>query len=241
MIPAINGVRSILDAAINSKVERIVITSSFASVLDVNRKGPPYFTYTGKDWNPLTYAESIDPATSAVVAYRGSKKYAELEAWNFVKEFKPTFDIVTLCPPMTFGPVVHPISRVQELNESNSMLWRIASGESPLPVARVPFWIDVRDLAKAHVEALIRPGAGNKRYVPASPQCFSYQLAAEIMRAEFPWAEERVATEKEQLVDTSHGLDGEEVTKDLGFEYKMFKQTVVDLVTQAVRMSRTQN
>jgi hypothetical protein len=73
------------------------LTSSFASVIDVGKKVGPEFTYTGKDWNPLTYEEAADPATSAVVAYRGSKKFAEVEAWDFVKRQKPSFDLVTLC------------------------------------------------------------------------------------------------------------------------------------------------
>lgn len=233
IIPAINGVLSILDAASTSaNVKRVVITSSFASVLDADRKAPPYFTYTGQDWNPLTYEESIDPTTSAVIAYRGSKKFAELRAWEYVKEKKPAFDLVTLCPPMTFGPVVHPVKDVGSLNESNKMLWRIASGEKPLPVARVPFWIDVRDLAQAHVEAVLRSEAGGKRYVPASLERFSYAKAAEIIGSNFEWAKDKVAQEV-QAIDESHGLDGETAARDLGIEYKSFKETVVDLVTQA--------
>lgn len=230
-----------MDAASKSDVKRVVITSSFASVLDANRKAPPYFTYTGDDWNPLTYEEAADPATSAVVAYRGSKKFAELEAWNFIKNGDAKFDIVTLCPPMTFGPVVHPVETVEQLNESNAMLWKIASGQHPLPVARVPFWIDVRDLAKAHVEALLRPEAANKRYVPAAPEGFSYQLAADIMRKEFPWAEETVSKTADQVIDQSHGLDGKTVTQELGVEYRSFKQTVVDLVSQAVDLKKKKN
>jgi nucleoside-diphosphate-sugar epimerase len=221
-------------------VKRVVITSSFASVLDLNRKGPPFFIYTAKDWNPLTYEEAADPATNSVVAYRGSKKFAELEAWNFVKNEKPNFDIVTLCPPMTFGPVVHPVRKVQELNESNAMLWKIASGENPIPVTRVPFWIDVRDLAEAHVEALLRPDAGNKRYTPASPEHFSYALAAKIMLEKFPWAKSTVS-EEEQSIDKSYGLDGETVAKELGVRYKTFKETVTDLVEQAWEMNKSAN
>ena len=216
----------------------MVITSSFAAVLDINRKAPPFFTYTGKDWNPLSYEEAINPATSAVVAYRGSKKFAELEAWSFVKREKPKFDIVTLCPPMTFGPVVHPIRKVGDLNESNVMLWKIAEGEKPLPVARVPFWIDVRDLAEIHVEALLRPSAGNKRYVPASPEYFSYSLAANIMLEEFPWAKGRVSEEAVQPIDDSHGLDGETVATELSVRYRSFKDTVVDLISQAWEMNK---
>jgi nucleoside-diphosphate-sugar epimerase len=123
--PAIAGVRAILEAAASTPiVRRIVITSSFASVIDVNRRAPPRFTYTGADWNPLSYEETVAKETSAVVAYRGSKKFAELEAWKFIEERNPGFDIVTLCPPMTFGPVVHPVASLQELNESNANLWK---------------------------------------------------------------------------------------------------------------------
>ncbi|KXH69042.1 NAD dependent epimerase/dehydratase [Colletotrichum salicis] len=232
----INGVRSILEAAAtNPKISRVVITSSFASVLDVNRKAPPYFTYTGEDWNPLTYEEAASPETSAVVAYRGSKKFAERAAWDFVKGHSPRFDIVTLCPPMTFGPVVHPVSGVAELNESNAMLWKVRCGQKPLPVARVPFWIDVRDLAMAHVEALFRPKVGKRRFVPAAKDRFSYGLAAKIIEENFDWAKGKVALE-EQVIDTSHGLDGETAARELGFEYRTFDQTVVDLIDQVTKM-----
>ncbi|KAK2002135.1 NAD dependent epimerase/dehydratase [Colletotrichum falcatum] len=242
IIPAVNGVRSILEAAAASpRISRVVITSSFAAVLDADRKAPPYFTYTGRDWNPLTYAEAAAPETSAVVAYRGSKKFAELAAWDFVKDRKPRFDVVTLCPPMTFGPVVHPVGGAGELNESNAVLWRIASGEAPLPVARVPFWIDVRDLAVAHVEALLRPEAGGRRYVLTANDRFSYGLAAEIIAENFDWARGKVARE-EHTIDESHGLDGETAAKELGLEYRKFSETVVDLVKQVkhLQSSKTQ-
>ncbi|WYZ44873.1 hypothetical protein EsH8_VIII_000189 [Colletotrichum jinshuiense] len=236
IIPAINGVRSIMQAAVtNPNIKRIVITSSFASVLDVNRKAPPYFTYTGEDWNPLTYAEAASIETSAVVAYRGSKKFAELAAWDFVKEEKPHFDIVTLCPPMTFGPVVHSVSGADKLNESNAMLWKVASGQHPLPVARVPFWIDVRDLAVAHVEALLRSEVGGKRYVPTANDRFSYSLAAKIIEKNFDWAEGKIS-QQDQTIDTSHGLDGETAARELGINYRTFDQTVVDLIKQAKAM-----
>ncbi|ORY60781.1 NAD dependent epimerase/dehydratase [Pseudomassariella vexata] len=238
IIPAINGVKSILEASAGSKVQRIVITSSFASVIDINRRTPPYFTYTADDWNPLTYEEAADPSSSAVIAYRGSKKFSELEAWNFIKEKKPQFDIVTLCPPMTFGPVVHPVSKVEDLNESNAMLWKVASGANPMPVSRVPFWIDVRDLAQAHVEALLRPEVRNKRFTTTAPERFSYGLAARIMVDKFPWVKGQVM-ESVQPLDGSYGLDGETAAKCLGFSYRRFKETVEDLIEQVYEMSQS--
>lgn len=247
IIPAINGVRAILAAAAAANrdpdnkrpIRRLVLTSSFAAVMDASRKAPPYFTYTASDWNPLSYEEAADPSTSAVIAYRGSKKFAELAAWDFVREHDgddgPGFDLVTLCPPMTFGPVVHPVESVERLNESNAMLWKVASGARPLPVARVPFWVDVRDVAKAHVETLLRPDAGGKRFLPVAPERFTYALAARIIEEEFEWAKGRVSRE-EQAVDESHGIDGETTARELGLEYRRFRQTVTDLVAQAAAM-----
>ncbi|PVH99438.1 NAD dependent epimerase/dehydratase [Periconia macrospinosa] len=236
--PAIAGVQAVMEAAAaNPGVKRVVITSSFASVLDVNRKSPPHFTYTSADWNPLSYEESIDKDTSAVVAYRGSKKFAELEAWNFVKKHNPTFDLVTLCPPMTFGPICHPVTKIADLNESNNTLWKVASGQD-LPVARVPFWVDVRDLAVAHVEALLRPEVGGKRFTVASPDKFSYSKVADIVSGEFDWGEKRVTKGKRQEIDESHDLDGETAGTELGVRYRSFRQTVKDFIEQAAGLEQ---
>jgi nucleoside-diphosphate-sugar epimerase len=230
IIPAINGVKAILEASAKAKIRRVVLTSSFASVMNVDRKAPPYFTYTGEDWNQLTYEEAAAPTTPAHIAYRGAKKFAEKAAWDFVREQKPSFDLVTLCPSMTFGPVVHPVAGADALNESNAMLWKVAGGQ-PLPTARVPFWIDVRDLAAAHVEALLRPDAGGKRFIPGPEERFSYDLAAGIIEDHFEWAKGRVQR-VEQDIDESHGMDGNTTARELGLRYTSFRDTVVDLVSQ---------
>lgn len=241
ILPAIAGVRAILEAAAaNPDVKRVVITSSFASVMNADRKAPPHFTYTGEDWNPLSYEESAAKETPAFIAYRGSKKFAELEAWNFVKQRNPGFDLVTLCPPMTFGPICHPVANIAALNESNANLWKVASGKE-LPVARVPFWVDVRDLATAHVESLLRPEVGGKRFTVASPEKFSYELVGGIVSEEFAWGKQRVAKGLKQVIDDSHDLDGEVAAKTLGVTYTSFRDTVKDFIDQAVAMEEKEN
>ncbi|KAJ5469380.1 hypothetical protein N7539_008998 [Penicillium diatomitis] len=239
ILPAINGVKSILSASAQSgsKVRRIVLTSSFASVLDVDRNPPPDFVYTAEHWNPLSYETAIDPGSSSVVAYRGSKKFAELAAWEFIKTNAPRFDLVTLCPPMVFGPTVHPVSSVDQLNESNAVLWSVAAGADPLPTARVPAWVDVRDLAEAHVQALMSPGAGGKRYIPVSPEPFSYESAADIIKDQFEWAVDSVTRDYEagKKPQASYGVDGETVARELHFRYHRFRETVVDFVVQVRR------
>lgn len=208
-------------------------------MLDLARGSGPGFTYTGSDWAPLTYADAAAPSAGAVVAYRGSKKFAELAAWEFVAKETPAFDLVTLCPPMTFGPVAHPLGRPEELNESNATLWRAAMGEEPLPEARVPVWIDVRDLARAHVEALVREGVVGRRYVPCAEERYSYELAWWVMRERFG---ERVPVgrvrrneegEKERPVPReSYGLDWTAVERELGVKGRGFEECVGDFVEQ---------
>lgn len=110
------------------------------------------------------------------------------------------------------------------------MLWKVAQGE-PLPPARVPFWIDDRDLAMAHVKALLRPSAGGKRFVPGSPERFSDDLAAKITEEEFHWAKGKVKRE-EQAIDESHGIDSETAARELELKYTSFRKSVVDLISQ---------
>lgn len=200
----------------------------------MNTTPPPGFTYTAADWNPLTYETAISPDSNSVIAYRGSKKFAELAAWDFIKNEKPQFDLVTLCPPMVFGPIVHPVPSLDQLNESNAQLWTVAAGVDPLPGARVPAWIDARDLAEAHVQALITPEAGGKRFIPAASEPFSYEYAADIMKEAFPWAKESVTSNYKSGVKPTveYGVDGETVARELGVKYRSFKETVVDLAGQ---------
>ena len=161
MRPAIVGTESVLSAALREpSVRRIVITSSFAAVFDAAHGLRPGYVYTAADWNPITYDEGAAPGTSPILGYRAGKKFAELAAWKCVRPDigdprapRPHFDVVTLCPPMVFGPVVHPVARLADLNDSNADLWGVTARD-PLPVPRVPCWVDVRDLAAAHVEAL---------------------------------------------------------------------------------------
>lgn len=232
--PAIQGVKIVFEAALTEPgIKRIVLTSSFASVMNVDRGSGPGFTYTGQDWNPLTYEESIkaDP----IIAYRGSKKFAELEAWDFIKHNKPGFDLVTFCPPMTFGPVVHPVDFVEDLNLSNANLWEVYEGKSSLPEARVPVWVDVRDLALSHVKGLIVEKAGNKRYVPSSPEKFTYELAAKIMKDEGLGTPIDVT---ENLNPQGYDLDYHTIEQDLGIKFRNFKDCIVDSISQFKKLPR---
>jgi nucleoside-diphosphate-sugar epimerase len=222
-------------AAQNPSIKRIVLTSSFGAVMDVSRTTS--YTYTSEDWNPITWEETIDPASKVQESYKGSKKFAELEAIRFVKEEKPPFDLVTIAPSMVFGPFVNPVNSVKELGESNTLLWRVAAGERELPPYNFPFWIDVRDLAEVHVQSLLKPEVSGRRYLPIPDETFSYQIASEIMEEEFSWAKGRVTVGTQKIKEGTHA-DGQPAVRELGIKYRPFRETVKDFVTQAKALNR---
>ena len=118
------------------------------------------------DWNPVTW-EDAQTTKQPITAYRASKKFAEKAAWEFIDEKKPGFNIITILPPMVFGPCEHDVSSLPFLNESNAQIWKILSaGENAhVPPTGMWEWVDVRNVANAHIAAL-EPGVqGNQRFL----------------------------------------------------------------------------
>ena len=146
------------------------------------------------------------------------------------------------CPPLVFGPWVHPLgpSGLASLNHSNHPIRNIVRGDfrsSKLLDPLAPLWVDVRDVALAHVEAALRLDSSgppsNGRYLPCSPEKFNHHLVGEIIREEFPeWAEEVLPPREETPPFKSISLDGAPVTRDLGVTYRSLRECVVDLVRQ---------
>ena len=100
--PAIIGTTGILKSikAHAPTVKRVVITSSFAAILDGSKGTWPEHTYSEKDWSPLTREQALQNNSNG---YRASKAFAERAAWEFVEQEKPNFDLVTMNPPLVIG------------------------------------------------------------------------------------------------------------------------------------------
>jgi nucleoside-diphosphate-sugar epimerase len=84
-------------------VKRVVITSSFASIITPNKGNWPGHEYCEEDWNPITLEEAYENPSAG---YRASKTFAEKAAWDFLEKEKPNFTISTINPPLVFGPIV---------------------------------------------------------------------------------------------------------------------------------------
>ena len=170
---------------------------------------------------------------SFFVTYRGAKKFAELAAWEFMRKEAPHFDLVTICPSVCFGPVVHPIAKTSELNFTTSILWDVVVGTNPLPDFELRACVDVRDVALAHVEALLRPEAGGQRFIINSPERFSSQLLADILRKEFSWArEESTKGDEGAPVPEQAEFEGETGARVLGIRYRGLQACILETAPQ---------
>lgn len=232
-----NGTTGILKAIAKSAptVKRVVVTSSFAAILDSSKVSDPNTTFTEKSWNPVKISEIHE---NPGVAYRASKTLAEKAAWDFVKEGGAKFDLVTVNPPIVFGPVVHHLASLDSINTSNERLVRLVQGkwksENTLPDTGVFVWVDVRDVAEAHVDAFEKPALGGHRLFTTAGY-FSNKTLLEIVRKNFPELEDKLPAEDVKggelpPKDKLFMIDNSETTKALGVQWRPLETAIVDTV-----------
>ncbi|KAJ6179554.1 hypothetical protein N7519_010015 [Penicillium mononematosum] len=212
--PAIKGTTGILKAIKEyaPTVKRVVITSSFAAI--VNGKQHPK-VYSEKEWNPVTWEEAMDHSQ----VYRGSKTFAEKAAWTFIEKEKPNFNIATINPPLVFGPIVHYLNSLESLNTSNQRLRNLIQGQMKEKIAPTGnfLWVDVRDVALAHVRAIEVPEAGGERFFVVAGFFSNKELAD-------------IAHSSSDFPENIYEIDNNKSQKILGLKYRPLKQTVSDTI-----------
>lgn len=244
--PAIDGTVNILQSIKKyaPQVNRVVVTSSFASILDLSKGNRPGYTYTEADWNPATYEEAAKPTTNGGFAYCAAKALAERAAWDFVAKEKPNFDLVTLCPPMVYGPNENATADLSKLNTSSADIYQLMAPTNkptdPLPTNGFWSFVDVRDVALAHLRAYEVPEAGGERFFLCRGN-FSYQMMADILREKIPELRDRVPIGK-----PGSGFGGVELYKPdsskaqkiLGIKFRDLEETVVDAARSLLELEK---
>lgn len=163
--PALEGTLRALNAAKNaSKIKKVVLTSSMAAIAYGHNKQ----LCTPEDWTDTT---------QNVGAYVKSKTIAEKAAWDFINN-ENSFSMTTINPGMVFGPVLS-----DDIDGASAeLLSKMINGKFPaLPDAYFTV-VDVRDVAKLHVEALKKSQSDNKRIIATSPQGVNIMEISNILR-----------------------------------------------------------
>ncbi|KAG6864909.1 hypothetical protein C0991_006438 [Blastosporella zonata] len=176
--PAVNGTVGILKSALKNGhgVKRVAVTSSCASVFEVGVDK----VFNELDWNELAVREINEhgDAASGLSKYCASKTFAEkgellfkiITAWEFYEQNKASikWDLSALNPTFVYGPAIHEVKNLDALNAS-SRLWydAVLGGGQTEAFLKVEgsTYIDVRDVAEAHILTLEQEAAGGERII----------------------------------------------------------------------------
>ena len=164
--PALEGTLRALKAAKKASVKKIVLTSSMASIAYGHNKK----VCNKDDWTDIT---------KDVGAYIKSKTIAEKAAWNFIKEQDENqLVMTTIHPGMVFGPLLSD----DKDGASASLIMNMINGKFPA-IPDVFFTVvDVRDIAKLHIQSLKNTNSDNKRIIATSQNGISFLKISEILR-----------------------------------------------------------
>ena len=170
--PAVDGTLRALRAAKAAGVKRVVLTSSVAAIYGCDLPtGVSEFDETM--WTDVTH-----PVGS--VAYTKSKTLAEKAAWDFVTSQATEIALTTINPVLVMGA---PLDR--HYGSSISVVERVLKGKDPmLPDLRFGI-VDVKDVAKMHVECIdVKTTFGQR--ILASSGTLSFVQIAEIIKSAYP-------------------------------------------------------
>jgi len=164
-----------------------------------------------------------------------SKTFAEKAAWDFVKTEKPNFTLSTINPPLVLGPIIHYLNSLSALNTSNQRVRNFIQGEykTEIPGTGTFTFVDVRDLATAHIKAMELSEAADQRFFVLEGY-FSNKEICEIIRKNFPQYEDKLPGKEVKGGDYPEGgifgFNNEKSKKVLGMTYRPLETSVVDLV-----------
>ncbi len=168
--PAREGTLRVLKACAAAGVRRVVLTSSVAAVSAGHPAGATHFSEA--DWSV------VDSPT--IGAYAKSKTLAERAAWDFMSTLGPSHPMTlsVINPGLVLGPLPDTYAR-----SSGELVMQLLRGQPG--VARVHFQtVDVRDVAAAHIAAMLTPEAAGQRFLCVSAE-FWMKEAADILKKHF--------------------------------------------------------
>jgi nucleoside-diphosphate-sugar epimerase len=233
--PALEGTKNVLESVnATESVKRVVLTSSIAAVygdaVDIQKTANGVFTE--EDWN---FSSSVGHQP-----YPYSKTLAEKLAWEMAGK-QNRWDLLTINPGFIMGPS---LSKRTDSTSIDIML-QLATGKfkTGVPSGEMGF-VDVRDVAKAHILAGFSPTASG-RHICVSDQKTFLDMA-NVIKTNYPkyplpkgfvpkwlfWLIAPLAGFTRKYVKLNVGIDlkfdTSYIRKDLGIEFIPFEKTITD-------------
>lgn len=242
--PALLGTRNVLAEANRvESVGRVVLTSSVAAIYSDNSDvaKAPGGVLTEEVWNTGSSLEHQP--------YNYSKTLAEREAWK-IAEAQDRWQLVVINPSLVIGPGTTP----KATSESFQIVRQMGDGTLRFGAPR---WgmgvVDVRDLAKAHLEAGLRSEAQGRHIVSAHDTdifemayCLREKFGDRFPLPHFtspkllvwmfgPWINPAMTREAVQKnVDVPFRADSSKAQRELGIEFRPMQESMEDMFEQMV-------
>jgi nucleoside-diphosphate-sugar epimerase len=168
--PALEGTRRAINAALETGHERLVVTSSVAAI----------------DGGHADYSRSLGTADWSnldgphITAYTKSKTLAEKAAWSLADRASARERLAVINPGTLLGPLLS-----SDAGTSAGVIQRMLKGEMPMVPDLILPYVDVRDVAEAHVAAMTSSAASGNRHIVTNAALPLMDIG-EILRTRLP-------------------------------------------------------
>ncbi|KAH6664416.1 hypothetical protein B0J14DRAFT_493555 [Halenospora varia] len=234
--PSVEGNRELLKSAVKygKNLKAIAVTGSVNAMTtgqDIDER-----VFTSDSWLPLEIKDAI-AAQHPYISYCVSKAEAEKAIWKFVEEEKPAFTVTVLLPALIFGPPIQPVTDIKNINYSNNVFHSLFDGTYEIvPPTSFSSYIDVRDLATAHISSLTVPAVANKRF-PVGGAKYSSQIAVNALK-KVPELEGRLPKDGDEVEKVVKFGDVVEWNEKLGLKLRTPEETFGDAARKILELEK---
>ncbi|XP_022982786.1 cinnamoyl-CoA reductase 1-like [Cucurbita maxima] len=211
---AIIGTKNVMTAAAEAKVQRVVFTSSIGTVY-MNPNRSPDTVVDESCWSDLDFCKN----TKNWYCY--AKTIAEQAAWAVAEE--KGVDLVVVNPMLVLGPLLQ-----EGVNASVVHIMKYLTGSAKTYVNAVQGYVDVKDVAKAHVLVYETPSASG-RYICVESMLHRGELV-DVLAKLFPQYPLPSKCSDEVNPRKKPYKYSVEKLKSLGMEFTPIKQCIYETV-----------
>ena len=222
--PAVEGTERVVSLAIKNNVKKIVLTSSVVAVSVGHTKKE----YSEEDWSF---------ADKPIAAYAKSKTLAEKKAWELIKNADTDTKLTVINPSGVIGP-----SLTSEISSTQLIIAGLMNGKIPVNLPIHIGYVDVRDVALAHIKALENPNSDGERIILSNTELWHKDVSKILKEGGYkaPWLTVSVPVAKflANVVPALKGAKrflGKDMVKNstkaediLGISYIDIKKSILD-------------